>query len=350
MTILITGGLGYIGSHVAALFAQQQSQSQQQSEIVLLDNLCNSNISVLTALRILSPNDATIFHFYEGDVRDRALLDRIFQAHTIDTVIHMAALKSVAESIENPEEYESVNVGGTRTVLEAMEAAGCRNIVFSSSATVYGQAAPPLTEDTEAGVGIASPYGQTKWSVEQILRTRTATATTTLRAVILRYFNPIGAHPSRLLGEAPTGTPNNLLPVLLRQLNANQPLTVFGDDWPTRDGTCVRDYVDIQDLAAAHVAAVARIDALTVAENPYIANVGTGRGTSVLELLACFEAATGCRVPYTVGPRRPGDLAEVVAAIDPDRMAALGWSSVHTLEKSCRNAWNFSQHCKNFAA
>ncbi len=222
-------------------------------------------------------------------------------------------------------------------MLEAMEAAGCRNIVFSSSATVYGTAQPPLSESTEAGVGIANPYGETKWAVECMLRTRTPT----IRSVILRYFNPVGAHPSRLLGEAPLGTPNNLLPVLLCALREGQPLTVYGDDWPTRDGTCLRDYVDIQDLAAAHVAAVNRLETLAAVENPYVANVGTGTGTTVLEMLECFDRATGCGVPYTIGPRREGDLAAVVAAIDPARMAALGWKPTHTLEKSCRNAWHF---------
>ncbi len=329
--ILITGGLGFIGSHVAAFLATRNPKQP----LVLLDNLCNSNISVLASLRTLCP--AATFHFYEGDVRDRALLDSLFREHPIDVVVHMAALKSVAESFAKREEYEAVNVGGTRIVLEAMEAAGCRNFVFSSSATVYGTATPPLTEGAEVGVGIANPYGQTKWAVEQLLHTKIPT----IRSVILRYFNPVGAHESGLLGEAPLGIPNNLLPVVLRSVREGQPLRIFGDDWPTRDGTCVRDFVDIQDLAAAHGAAIDRLATLTQTENPYIVNVGTGRGTTVLEMLEFFRRATSVQVPYTIAPRREGDVGCVVAAIDPVRMAALGWRPVYTVEESCRNAWRF---------
>jgi UDP-glucose 4-epimerase len=330
--ILITGGLGYIGSHVAATLAEK-------SDIVILDNLCNSNISALTTLRHLYPT--TAFHFYQGDIRDPVILHRIFEDHPIATVIHMAALKSVKDSFAQREEYESVNVGGTKILLEAMEAAGCTRIVFSSSATVYGQAAPPLSETTKAGIGITNPYGETKWTVEQLLQTRAPT----IRSVILRYFNPVGAHPTHLLGEAPSGTPNNVLPVLIRSLHEAVPMTVFGDDWPTRDGTCARDFIDIQDLAAAHACAVARFDTLVEQENPWVCNIGTGRGTTVLELVGCFESVNGIQVPYTLGPRREGDLDEVFAAINPARLALLGWTPQQTLETSCFNSWQFSLRC-----
>lgn len=341
--IFITGGLGFIGSHTAALFAQKGT------EVVILDNLANSQRSVLDRLHELA--DPAKFIFYEGDVRDKNLLRQIFLRHSIETVIHMAALKSVKDSFEQRDEYESVNVGGTEILLEVMEEVGCRNIIFSSSATVYGNAAAPLSETTQTGVGLSNPYGETKWAVEQILKARSAKTTPTIRSVILRYFNPVGAHPSGLLGESPNGTPNNLFPVMLRAIREgiaatkdenSVKLTVFGDDYPTRDGTCVRDYIDIQDLAEAHWCAAERFAALAEKENPFVCNVGTGRGTSVLELLDCFRGATGVQVPYKMGPRRDGDLGELFAAVDPERTAALGWAAVHTLEESCKNAWLFA--------
>ncbi len=362
--IFLTGGLGYIGSHIAAKLAEQEQHTDiirngqtvfgdpslareldldkcLGLEIVILDNLCNSNIFSLTTLRHIYPT--TTFHFYEGDVRDAALLRHIFDSHPIHVVIHLAALKSVKESFAQQTEYESVNVGGTETLLAAMESSGCTRIVFSSSATVYGTAPSPLSESSKAGVGIANPYGETKWTVEQLLKARAPT----IQSVILRYFNPVGASPTHLLGEAPTGTPNNLFPVLLRSLKNQESITVFGSDWPTRDGTCIRDYIDIQDLATAHTAAVKRFDSLVASENPWIANVGTGNGTTILELFAAFEEATGIPVPYTLGDRREGDLSEVVAAISPSRLSQLAWAPVHTLEKSCRNAWRFSEYLES---
>ncbi len=340
--ILLTGGLGFIGSHVAAELAaalqpQQQQQQPTDEGIVILDNLANSNIGVLATLRSMFPK--TTFFFHEGDIRDRALLDLIFRIHgSIHTVIHFAGLKSVKESFAKKEEYDAVNVGGTETLLDAMEAAGCRNFIFSSSATVYGTAPSPLTEASEVGVGISNPYGETKWAVECLLKTRTPT----IRSVVLRYFNPIGAHVSGLLGEAPNGAPNNLFPILLKAVKERRTIEVFGNDWPTRDGTCARDYVDIQDLATAHVAAVNRFDSLVGQDSIFTMNIATGVSTTVLELLAAFETATGIRVPYTIAARRPGDLAEVYAVPDPSRMDLLEWRPVHSIEESCRNGWKFA--------
>ncbi len=335
--ILLTGGLGFIGSHVAAELAQQQQQ-QQDEGIVILDNLSNSNIGVLASLRSMFPK--VTFFFHEGDIRDRALLDLIFRIHgPIHTVIHFAGLKSVKESFAKKEEYDAVNVGGTEILLDAMEAAGCRNFIFSSSATVYGTAPSPLTEASEVGVGISNPYGETKWAVECLLKTRAPT----IRSAILRYFNPIGAHASGLLGEAPNGVPNNLFPILLKAMKEHRHIEVFGDDWPTRDGTCARDYVDIQDLAVAHVAAIRHFDNLVHGDTGiFTMNIATGISTTVLELLAAFEVATGIRVPYTIAARRPGDLAEVFAVPDPIRMDLLKWRPLRSIEESCRNGWNFA--------
>ncbi len=329
--LFLTGGLGFIGSHVAAYLAETGTKA-----IVILDNLCNSNIGVLATFRTLYPT--TTFFFHEGDIRDRDLLERIFRLHpTIHTVVHFAGLKSVKESFAKEAEYKEVNVGGTGILLDVMAAAGCDRFIFSSSATVYGTAPSPLTEASPVGHGITNPYGETKWAGECLMQARAST----VRSVILRYFNPIGAHPSGQLGEAPNGAPNNLFPILLKAVQEGQSLSVFGTDWPTRDGTCARDYVDIMDLAEAHGAAIERFDALVETENPYITNIGTGRSTTVLELLAAFEAATGVRVPYTVAPRRPGDLAEVYAAPCPVRMEQLGWKPCHDVLTSCRHGYAF---------
>lgn len=336
--LLITGGLGFIGSHVAAALAEAGYRN-----IVLVDNLVNADKSVLRTLQSLYPD--TTFTFYEADVRQGFVLDAVFECHAIEAVFHMAALKSVAESHKKPWDYYDVNVAGTLALLQVMEANGCRRLVFSSSATVYGTATPPLTEATQTGVGISSPYGKTKWMVEEVLRDLAA-SDPAWRIQVLRYFNPIGAHPSGQLGEDPK-VANNLFPLLLRTcagLTPN-PITVFGTDWPTADGTCERDYIDVWDLAKAHVGTLRRMRAPGVTSWE-AHNVGTGRAVSVFELLVGFEEATGVYVPVLMGERRPGDLASVIATVADSTSQKLGglhgaWKPEVSLAESCRRGWAY---------
>lgn len=333
--ILITGGLGYIGSHLAAALAEKGARS-----IVLVDNLVNTTRQVLYNLQILYP--ATVFSFYRVDIRDRLALEEVFKSHTIGTVVHMAALKAVGESFTRPYDYYDVNVGGTLSLMEVMEAYGCRHILFSSSATVYGTAPSPLTDTSPTGVGITNPYGQTKWMIEQILKDQVC-ADGRWRAQVLRYFNPIGAHPSGLLGENPV-KPNNLFPYMLRAAAglSDGPLTVFGTDYPTADGTCVRDYIDISDLVEAHIASLRRLEHADV--GPWeVYNIGTGVGVSVKECLTVFEQATGISVPHVFGPRRRGDLPFVIATVSKKTEEVLGWKARVPLEVSCQRAWAYME-------
>jgi len=331
-TILVTGGLGYIGSHTCVALAQAGYA------IVVVDNLSNSKPAVLERVRELAPGAAIALH--RADLRDRDALEAAFAAQTIDAVIHFAGLKAVGESVEKPLLYYDNNVGGSIALLEAMQRHGVRKLVFSSSATVYGEPERlPLTEDHP--LRPESPYGKNKLVIEHILADAAA-ADRRFAYAALRYFNPIGAHPSGRIGEDPRGVPNNLFPYLTQVAAGRLPkLRVFGADYPTPDGTGVRDYLHVVDLAAGHLAALAYLDKTLDKKNKSItANLGTGRGYSVLEVVHAFEKATGIKVPYEIVARRPGDIASCYADA---KLAArkLGWRAKLGLDAMCRDAWRW---------
>ncbi len=332
-TILVTGGAGYIGSHtIVELLAAGH-------RVVSLDNYCNSTPEALARVQTITGRSVTAI---DGDLRDTALLERVFADHQFDGVIHFAALKAVGESVARPLTYYDNNVGGTLTLLAAMQRANVRKLVFSSSATVYG--APdtlPIRED--APIRTTNPYGATKAMVEQILRDLAA-SDPAWSCISLRYFNPIGAHPSGLIGEDPNDIPNNLFPFILQvAIGKRDQLSVFGNDWPTIDGSGVRDYLHVVDLAVGHLRAI------EVAEQrPGFSaiNLGTGRGTSVLELVRAFESATGKWIPYQITTRRPGDIATCWA--DPSLAAGvLNWQATRTIEDACADGWRWQQQNPN---
>lgn len=328
-TLLITGGAGYIGSHTIVELLQAGH------EVVCIDNYVNSSPEALRRVERIAGRRVTQV---EGDLRDTATLDRIFAEHRIDGVIHFAALKAVGESVARPLAYYDNNVGGALALLAAMDRAGVRRMVFSSSATVYGVPRElPLREN--APLAATNPYGQSKLIVEQVLRDL-AVADARWSIVSLRYFNPIGAHPSGLIGEDPHDIPNNLFPFITQvAAGKRERLNVFGKDWPTADGTGVRDYLHVVDLAAGHLRAFeyarTRTGCIEI-------NLGTGRGTSVLELVRAFEQATGRRVPYAIAPRRPGDIAACWA--DPSRAhELLGWRAERSIAQACADGWRWQQ-------
>jgi UDP-glucose 4-epimerase len=329
--VLLTGATGFIGSHTCIeVMAAGWTP-------VIVDNLSNSSMVVLDRIEQITgrrPN------FVKADVRDRAALDGIFAEHAIDAVVHFAGLKSVGESVAEPLRYYENNVAGTTALLDAMSRHDVKRFVFSSSATVYGTADKmPLTEDSP--VGAVNPYGRSKLIVEQMLRD-IASADTKWRMMILRYFNPVGAHASGLIGEDPTGIPNNLMPFVSQVAVGRRPrLRIYGNDYPTPDGTGVRDYIHVVDLALGHVAALrALMDERAPRES--IVNLGTGRGHSVLEVVNRFEIASGCPIPYEVVGRRPGDVATCYA--DPTRARTLlGWESRRGLDEMCADVWRWQQ-------
>ncbi|MGX5659542.1 UDP-glucose 4-epimerase GalE [Castellaniella ginsengisoli] len=329
MNILLTGGTGYIGSHTATVLAQQGHR------VVLLDNLSNSDEAVVGRLgRILGAPPA----FVQGDVRDEALLERVLRDHAIDAVIHFAGLKAVGESVEKPLDYFTHNVQGTLSLLRAMRAGGVRALVFSSSATVYGEP-HYLPLDERHPTSAVNPYGRSKLHIEEILGDLAA-SDPAWRIACLRYFNPVGAHDSGLIGESPRGVPNNLMPYVAQvAAGLRTELNVFGDDYPTPDGTGVRDYIHVMDLAEGHAAALGFLDGHT---GWHAFNLGTGRGYSVLEVVRAFEQACGRDVPRRIQPRRPGDVAACYA--DPAKARQnLGWSAARTLEDMCRSAWRYQR-------
>lgn len=355
MKILVTGGTGFIGSHtVVELIAAGHT-------VEILDNLCNSKEAVLNRLFDLT---GVRVPFYQADLLDLPALAQIFQEGHFDAVIHFAGLKAVGESVEQPLMYYENNVCGTVNLLKAMQAGGTRKIIFSSSATVYGEpGTPAYSEDLPTGQHIPSPYGKTKYMIEEILKD-VAKADPEFSAVILRYFNPVGAHPSGLLGEDPNGRPNNLMPIIMRVYQGRIPeLSVYGDDYPTSDGTCIRDYIHVVDLAKGHVKALAALGGSVSGSNQQgsessgststpsdpkqpssgrlcIYNLGSGKGTSVLEMIAAFEAASGKKLPYKIAPRRPGDLPEFYAV--PDKaLKDLGWQTELSIEDAMRDTLNF---------
>ena len=330
-TILVTGGTGYIGSHTCVELAATGR------EVVILDNLCNSHRSVAGRISAIAGRNIA---FHEGDIRDKALLARLFSQYRFDAVIHFAGLKAVGESVAQPALYYDNNVAGTLVLLEAMKAAGVKNLVFSSSATVYGEAGqPPFREDSI--LGPTNPYGRTKLMVEQIAGDM-AHADPEWRMVLLRYFNPVGAHVSGTIGENPNGVPNNLMPYVSQvAVGKLKELSVWGNDYPTVDGTGVRDYIHVVDLALGHVAA---LEAISRLEPVNVFNLGTGRGNSVLEVVAAFERASGRKVPYRIAPRRPGDVASSYA--DASRAAGiLGWRAQRDMNDMCRDSWRWQQWC-----
>jgi UDP-glucose 4-epimerase len=325
--VLVTGGAGFIGSHTLIELASAGHK------LLCLDNFCNSSAEVLQRVEKLINAPVP---FIEGDIRDRAMLDDLFAKHAIDAVIHFAALKAVGESMEKPLDYFENNIGGAMTLLRAMETAGVKRIVFSSSATVYGNPdALPITETSP--VRTVNPYGFTKAVMEQMLAD-ICRAGPQWSAVSLRYFNPIGAHPSGTIGEDPQGIPNNIFPFITQvAVGKRSELAVFGNDWNTPDGTGVRDYIHVVDLAQGHVAALEHVLNTTGHEQ---INLGTGRGTSVLELVKAFEAASGKPVAWRIAPRRAGDIAACWA--DPAKAeSVLGWKTRLSLEDMCRDGWRW---------
>ena len=328
MTIFVTGGTGFIGSHTVS------SLLESGFDVVILDNLCNSSAKILPRLQQISGKSVP---FYEGDIRDREVLRRIFAEHDIDSVIHFAGLKAVGESVAEPMKYYDNNVSGSLVLAEEMARAGVFNIVFSSSATVYGDPGKvPYAEDMKPG-DTTNPYGTSKAMVERIL-TDIQKADPRWSVILLRYFNPIGAHQSGLIGEHPKGIPNNLLPYICQVAGGKLPyLSVFGDDYSTPDGTGMRDYIHVVDLAEGHVAAM---KAKSHVPGVHLLNLGSGRAYSVLEIVRAFEAASGLTIPYQIKPRREGDLACVYA--DPTyTKQQTGWETKRDLPQMMEDAWRW---------
>ena len=328
MNILVTGGAGFIASHTIVELLEQGHVP------IAYDNLCNSSPVVFERIRQIT---GTRVEFIEGDIRDAAALASVFATHDIDCVIHFAGLKAVGESVAKPLAYFDNNVTGTLVLLAAMRDAGCTDIVFSSSATVYGTPRElPLVESMPKGE-VTNPYGRTKSMIEDILAD-VAAATPGMNAVLLRYFNPIGAHASGLIGEDPADVPNNLMPYLTQVAVGKRPyLGIFGDDYDTLDGTGVRDYIHVMDLAAGHVAALA---AFAPEGGVHVYNLGTGAGTSVLQLVDAFQRATGIEVPYRIEPRRAGDVAACYADCSKAE-AELGWTARRDIACMCADAWRW---------
>ena len=328
MTILVTGGAGYIGSHTCVELLKTKQ------DIIILDNLSNSKRESVERIEELGGRD---LKFYEGDILDRAALDRIFAENKIDAVIHFAALKAVGESSVIPLTYYDNNVSGTITLCKAMAAAGCKKIVFSSSATVYGdENLSPLREDMPLGKA-TNPYGTTKIFIEQILRD-VYTSDKSWSITLLRYFNPLGAHKSGRIGENPHGEPNNLMPYITQVAVGKRPfLTVHGSNYDTPDGTGVRDYIHVVDLAAGHISA---LDKVLQSPGLGIYNLGTGKGYSVLDVVAAFEKASGVKINYKVAERRTGDIATCYA--DPAKaFEQLGWKAIRGLDEMCEDSWRW---------
>ena len=330
MNVLVTGGAGYIGSHTCVELLERGYG------VIVADNLVNSSAKSLERVQQITGKS---LDFYEIDVRDRAALDRIFEKHDINCAIHFAGLKAVGESVAMPLEYYDNNLNSTITLCRAMKDHGVKNIVFSSSATVYsGDNEMPLKESSRTGM-CTNPYGWTKYMSEQILRD-TAFADEEWSIALLRYFNPIGAHKSGLIGEDPRGIPNNLMPYIAQVASGRrEKLTVYGDDYPTPDGSCIRDYLHVCDLAEGHGRALAYARAHSGVE---IINLGRGQGVSVLEMVEAWGRANG-PIPYEIGPRRSGDIPVSCANVDKAR-ELLGWEARRDVEDMCRDSWNWQRN------
>lgn len=331
-TILLTGGNGYIGSHTVIEILKNNDYN-----VIVVDNLINSNVNNIDLIKkIIYPKD---FIFYEGNILDKDLLEDIFEKHNIYAVIHFAALKAVSESINNPLYYYKNNISGTLQLLEVMEKFNVKNLIFSSSATVYGNEKSPLTEYSKVGSGITNPYGRSKYLIEEILRDLKD-----WNIFILRYFNPVGAHESGLIGDNPNGIPSNLLPFLLRVAKNNyydeknsdyEYLKIFGNNYDTRDGTCIRDFIHVLDLADAHISCLDKFDS-----GLNIINIGTGKGTTVMEFINAFKDKLNIDIPYKILDRRDGDVEK--SYCNNDRAyEVLGWSAQKTINDICKDSWNF---------
>lgn len=331
MKILLTGGAGYIASHTAI------ELDKAGHDVIIVDNLVNSKKE---AVRRVEKIIGKTIPFYIADVRDREAMDKIFKENAIDAVIHFAGLKAVGESVAKPLEYYENNMNATFVLLDVMRKNGCKNIIFSSSATVYGDPAIiPITEECPKG-HCTNPYGQTKSMLEEVMMD-VQKADKEWNVVLLRYFNPIGAHKSGLIGENPNGIPNNLMPYITQTaIGMRKELGVFGNDYDTPDGTGVRDYIHVCDLAAGHVAALKAIEKKA---GLAIYNLGTGHGYSVLDVVKAFEKANGLKVPYSIKPRRAGDIATCYC--NPAKAKAeLGWEAQYGIEDMCRDSWNFQKN------
>lgn len=334
MNILLCGGAGYIGSHTII------ELDKAGHTVVVVDNLVNSNPESLRRVGRIIGKDIP---FYEADVRDKTALTHVFEGNRIDAVIHFAGLKAVGESVAKPLEYYHNNMTGTFILLEVMRTHGCKNIIFSSSATVYGDPAIiPITEECPKG-HCTNPYGQTKSMLEEVL-IDVQKADPEWNVVLLRYFNPIGAHPSGTIGENPNGIPNNLMPYITQTaVGKRKELGVFGNDYDTPDGTGVRDYIHVCDLASGHVAALKAIERKC---GLGIYNLGTGHGYSVLDVVNAFMKVNGVKVPYSIKPRRPGDIATCYC--NPAKAKAeLGWEAQYGIEEMCRDSWNWQKQNPN---
>ena len=334
MSILVTGGAGFIGSHTCVELLNAGY------EVVVVDNLYNSSKEALKRVEEITGKSVK---FYEADIRDKEAMNAIFDKETdVESVIHFAGLKAVGESVAKPIEYYDNNIAGTLVLCDVMRNHGVKNIIFSSSATIYGDPAfIPITEECPKGT-CTNPYGWTKSMLEQIL-SDFYTSDNEWSVVLLRYFNPIGAHESGLLGESPNGIPNNLMPYIMQVAVGKLPeLGVFGDDYDTPDGTGVRDYIHVVDLAKGHVNAIQKA---VSAEGVNIYNLGTGNGYSVLDIVKAFEAANGVKIPYTIKPRRAGDIATCYA--DPKKAKEeLGWEAQYDLKRMCEDSWRYAQMCE----
>ena len=339
MKILLTGGLGYIGSHTCVCL------KEAGHDTVVIDNLCNSKISVKDNIEKITGSGIA---FYEGDIRDRGFLRDVFQRECrkqkIDAVIHFAGHKAVAESVEEPIDYFENNIAGTIDLLAVMEEEDIRNLIFSSSATVYNPKSPVPYKENDPKSPV-NPYGETKYIIERMLCSLAASKPS-WNIVILRYFNPAGAHKSGLIGEDPGGIPNNLFPYILKAAKGELPaLSVFGNDYPTPDGTGVRDYIHVSDLAEGHMAALKTMLTGTGEENPAVYNLGTGRGYSVLEIIEAFEKTNNIKVPYRMAARRTGDIAWSFASTEKAKKE-LHWETKRSIYDMCRDLWRFGHSGK----
>ena len=328
--ILVTGGAGFIGSHTLVELLNNGH------DVIVIDNLSNASKISLERVREITGNDIL---FYEADIRDRAVLDRIFEEYPIDAVIHFAGLKAVGESVAKPIEYYDNNLVGTLVLLEAMRDHGVKKLIFSSSATVYGTPEQlPLTETCKVG-GTTNPYGTSKYFQERMLED-VCVSDKEWSVILLRYFNPVGAHPSGRIGEDPKGIPNNLMPYVAQVASGKlERIGVFGNDYPTPDGTGVRDYIHVVDLARGHLAALKKLEEPGV----HIYNLGTGVGYSVLDMIHAFEKACGKTLPYAILPRRAGDIASCYASSEKAERE-LGWKAEYGIEEMCRDQWNWQKN------
>ena len=328
MQILVTGGAGYIGSHTCVELLNAGY------DVIVVDNLYNSNQKAIDRIEQITQKKVK---FYKEDILDKEALKKIFSENQIDAVIHFAGLKAVGESVQKPVEYYTVNIAGTLNLIDVMRTYGCKNIIFSSSATVYGEPAQiPITEACPKGI-CTNPYGWTKWMLEQIL-TDVHTSDPEWNVILLRYFNPIGAHESGLIGEDPKGIPNNLLPYVAQvAIGKLKCVGVFGNDYDTPDGTGVRDYIHVVDLAKGHVKA---LDRIKEKDGCKVYNLGTGKGYSVLDVIHAFSKACGHDIPYEIKPRRAGDIATCYSKCDLAR-EELGWQSEYDLDAMCASSWKW---------